>query len=166
MPFNKHQLSMTVLMTPDMANFSGKVHGGHILKLLDQVAYSCASRYAGMYVVTLSVDRVLFRQPIKVGQLVTFLASVNYTGTSSMEVGIKVVSEDIHNGIATHTNSCFFTMVAMNEQGQTAKVPQLKPKTEVDKRRWQAAKLRKQLRVELDKRYQQEIENLKNPGDS
>src|SRR5262249_61774860 len=70
-----HQLSMTVLMTPDMANFSGNVHGGHILKLLDQVAYACASRYAKRYVVTLSVDQVVFRQPIHVGELVTFLAS-------------------------------------------------------------------------------------------
>ena len=82
-----HQLSMTVLMTPDMANFSGKVHGGAILRLLDQVAYACASRYAGHYVVTLSVDQVTFRQPIAVGELVTFLASVNYTGSTSMEDG-------------------------------------------------------------------------------
>src|SRR5213595_1251385 len=59
-----HQLSMTVLMTPDMANFSGNVHGGSILKLLDQVAYACAARYAGRYVVTLSVDQVMFREPI------------------------------------------------------------------------------------------------------
>ena len=90
-----YQLSMTVLMTPDMANFSGNVHGGHILKLLDQVAYACASRYAQRYVVTLSVDQVMFRQPIHVGELVTFLASVNYTGTTSMEVGIKVITENI-----------------------------------------------------------------------
>jgi len=90
-----HQLSMTVLMSPDMANFSGNVHGGAILKLLDQVAYACASRYASRYVVTLSVDRVLFLQAIHVGELVTFLASVNYTGKSSMEVGIKVIAENI-----------------------------------------------------------------------
>ncbi len=75
-----HQLSMTVLMTPDTANFAGNVHGGTILKLLDQVAYACASRYAGSYVVTLSVDQVMFRQPVHVGELVTFLASVNHTG--------------------------------------------------------------------------------------
>ena len=86
-----HELTMTVLMTPDMANFSGNVHGGTILKLLDQVAYACASRYAGRYVVTLSVDQVMFREPIHVGELVSFLASVNYTGRTSMEVGIKVV---------------------------------------------------------------------------
>ena len=87
------QLSMTVLMTPDMANFSGNVHGGTLLKYLDEVAYACASRYAGRYVVTLSVDQVIFREPIHVGELVTFLASVNYTGNTSMEVGIKVVTE-------------------------------------------------------------------------
>ncbi|MEN9455422.1 MAG: hypothetical protein RL210_941, partial [Pseudomonadota bacterium] len=79
----RHQLEMTVLMTPDMANFAGNVHGGTILKLLDQVAYACASRYAGRYVVTLSVDQVTFRQPIHVGELVTFLAAVNYTGNTS-----------------------------------------------------------------------------------
>src|SRR5690606_5336155 len=89
MDLPNHQLTMTVLMTPDMANFSGNVHGGTILKLLDQVAYACASRYAGRYVVTLSVDQVMFRQPIHVGELVTFLASVNYTGNTSMEIGIK-----------------------------------------------------------------------------
>lgn len=151
---------MTVLMTPDMANFSGKVHGGHILKLLDQVAYACASRYAGMYVVTLSVDRVLFRQPIRVGELVTFLASVNYTGNTSMEVGIKVVSEDIHKGIASHTNSCFFTMVAMNENGTPGRVPQFEPQTREDKKRWAAAQLRRQLRLELETRYEQAMAGL------
>ncbi len=157
MPFPNHQLSMTVLMTPDMANFSGKVHGGHILKLLDQVAYACASRYAGMYVVTLSVDRVLFRQPIRVGELVTFLASVNYTGNTSMEVGIKVVSEDIHKGIATHTNSCFFTMVAMNADGTPGKVPPLEPRTDEEKKRHANAELRKELRKEHEER----MNNLK-----
>src|ERR1700744_1194091 len=100
----KHQLSMTVLMTPDMANFSGNVHGGHILKLLDQVAYACASRYAARYVVTLSVDRVTFREPIHGGELVTFLASVNYTGRTSMEVGIKVSAENIHTRVLRHVN--------------------------------------------------------------
>jgi acyl-CoA hydrolase len=110
-----HQLSMTVLMTPDTANFSGNVHGGTILKLLDQVAYACASRYAGSYVVTLSVDQVMFRQPIYVGELVTFLASVNHTGSSSMEVGIKVVAQNIRSQESRHVNSCFFTMVAVDD---------------------------------------------------
>src|SRR3546814_6031604 len=72
--------ALPILMTPDKANFSGNVHGGTLLKYLDEVAYACASRYAGQYVVTLSVDQVVFRQPVHVGELVTFLASVNYTG--------------------------------------------------------------------------------------
>src|ERR1700704_5745012 len=95
MELPNHELTMTVLMTPDMANFSGNVHGGTVLKLLDPVAYGCASRYSGHYVVPLSVDQGAFQQPIHVGELVTFLASVNYTGTASMEVGIKVVAENI-----------------------------------------------------------------------
>ena len=79
---DQSELNMSVLMTPDMANFSGNVHGGTILKLLDQVAYACASRYSGSYVVTLSVDKVNFKEPIHVGELVTFLASVNHVGRS------------------------------------------------------------------------------------
>jgi acyl-CoA hydrolase len=141
-----HQLTMTVLMTPDMANFSGNVHGGTILKFLDQVAYACASRYAGRYVVTLSVDRVMFRQPIHVGELVTFLASVNLTGRSSMEIGIKVVTEHIRNKIVRHANSCFFTMVAVDDEGKPVEVPVFEPVTEEDKRRHVAALRRRELR--------------------
>lgn len=148
-----HQLQMTVLMTPDTANFSGNVHGGTLLKLLDQVAYACASRYAGRYVVTVSVDQVTFREPIHVGELVTFLASVNHTGTSSMEIGIKVVAEEIRARSVRHVNSCFFTMVAVDDQRQPAAVPPLQPSTPDEKRRWEAAKLRKALRAEMRERF-------------
>src|SRR5882762_8131074 len=137
-----HELTMTVLMTPDMANFTGNVHGGTILKLLDQVAYACASRYCGKYVVTMSVDQVVFRQPIHVGELVTFLSSVNYTGTTSMEVGIKVVAENIQQGSIRHVNSCFFTMVAV-EDGKPAPVPSIKPGTPDEARRYREALARK-----------------------
>ena len=150
-----HQLTMTVLMTPDMANFSGKVHGGAVLRLLDQVAYACASRYAGRYVVTLSVDQVMFRQPISVGELVTFLASVNYTGTSSMEIGVKVVAEDILERSVRHANSCFFTMVAVDDQRKPAAVPPLQPQNSEDKRRFVQAQQRRQIRQELEKRYRE-----------
>ncbi|MDR3412631.1 MAG: acyl-CoA thioesterase [Formivibrio sp.] len=143
----RHQLSMTVLMTPDMSNFSGNVHGGALLKLLDQAAYACASRYAGTYVVTLSVDRVTFKQPIHVGELVTLLANVNYTGRTSMEVGIKVVAEDIRNHSVRHTNSCFFTMVAMGEDGKPAPLPPLVLDSEDAKRRWQEAEKRRAQRL-------------------
>jgi len=132
-----------------MANFAGNIHGGTILKFLDQAAYACASRYAGRYVVTLSVDQVTFRQPIHVGELVTFLAAVNYTGTSSMEVGIKVVTENIRQQIVRHANSCFFTMVAVDDAGKPVKVPALRPVTEDQKRRFAQAQVRKQLREEM-----------------
>ena len=148
-----HQLTMTVLMTPDMANFSGNVHGGNLLKLLDQVAYACASRYAGRYVVTLSVDQVTFREPIHVGELVSFLASVNHTGTSSMEVGIKVVAEDIRERTLRHANSCFFTMVAVDEAGRPVAVAPLAPSTPDERRRQAAALVRKDLRKELKARH-------------
>ncbi|MEY4561577.1 MAG: hypothetical protein RLZZ618_854 [Pseudomonadota bacterium] len=153
MEFPTHQLSMTVLMSPDMANFSGNVHGGSILKLLDQVAYACASRYAGCYVVTLSVDQVTFRQPIHVGELVTFLASVNHTGKSSMEVGIKVVTENIQTRGVRHANSCFFTMVALDDERRPKAVTPFVPSTPDEIRRSQAAQERRQLRQELEQRY-------------
>lgn len=120
-------VSMTVLMTPDMANFSGNVHGGGILKILDQVAFACASTYARSYVVTLSVDRVLFREAIHVGDLVTFSAAVNYTGRTSMEIGIRVDTVDIRRGTSRHTNSCYFTMVAVDSDGRAVEVPALQP---------------------------------------
>ena len=148
----KHELTMTVLMTPDMANFSGNVHGGTVLKLLDQVAYACASRYAGRYVVTLSVDQVTFREPIHVGELVSFLASVNFTGTTSMEVGIKVMTENIQTQTTRHANSCFFTMVAVGDDRKPVAVPPLEPETDDERRRFAAAQLRKELRRELDAR--------------
>ncbi|MEO4049161.1 acyl-CoA thioesterase [Pseudomonas sp. CAU 1711] len=148
------KLAMTVLMTPDMANFSGNVHGGTLLKYLDEVAYACAARYAGCYVVTLSVDQVIFREPVHVGELVTFLASVNYTGRTSMEIGIKVVTENIRERSVRHTNSCFFTMVAMDDQGRPKPVPTLQPESADEQRRFRQAQRRREIREELVRRYQ------------
>jgi acyl-CoA hydrolase len=155
MNFPAHQLTMTVLMTPDMANFSGNVHGGTILKFLDQVAYACASRYAGRYVVTLSVDQVMFREPIYVGELVTFLAAVNHTGTSSMEVGIKVLAENIRTQALRHANSCFFTMVAIDDERKPVAVPPLRPFTPDEQRRHAAAIVRKRFRQDFGKQQAQ-----------
>ena len=150
-----HQLNMTVLMSPDMANFSGNVHGGAILRLLDQVAYACASRYSRRYVVTLSVDQVTFLQPIHVGELVSFLASVNHTGKSSMEIGIKVVAEDIRSQVVRHVNSCFFSMVAVDDAGKPTPVSPFTPASDDERRRWDAALLRKALRHEQAQRHEQ-----------
>ena len=153
-------LSMTVLMTPDMANFSGNVHGGSLLKLADQVAYACGSRYAGTYVVTLSVDQVMFKQPIHVGDLVTFYASVNYVGRTSMEVGIKVTAENIRDRVCRHTNTCYFTMVAMDDHRQPVAVPQVVPRTR-DERRWfRGAEFRRELRREIQARQKEVLDRV------
>jgi acyl-CoA hydrolase len=149
-----HRLDMTVLMTPDMANFSGKVHGGALLNLLDRVAFSCASRYSQQYAVTLSVDQVMFKEPINVGELVTFRASINHTGRTSMEVGIHVEAENIRSGHRRHTNSCYFTMVAVDEAGRPVRVPELQPTDPVDVRRYKAAELRRTLRREFAQRLE------------
>ena len=148
------RLEMTVLMTPDMANFSGKVHGGALLNLLDRVAFSCASRYSQQYAVTLSVDQVTFKEPIHVGELVTFRASINHTGRTSMEVGIRVEAENIRSGHRRHTNSCYFTMVAVDEAGRPVRVPELEPADPVDIRRHKAAELRRTLRREFAERLE------------
>ncbi len=147
----QREVTMTLLMTPEMANFSGNVHGGQILKLLDEAAYACGSRYAGVYVVTLSVDQVLFKQPIHVGELVTFKASVNYVGRTSMEIGIRVEAENIQKRTIRHTNSCYFTMVAMGPNGKPIKIPELCIETDTQKSRFEGAILRKKFRMEMEK---------------
>lgn len=148
-------LTMSVLMTPDTANFRGNVHGGVMLKMLDEVAYSCASRYAGNYVVTLSVDQVVFKQPVHIGELVTFLAMVNFTGRTSLEVGVKVVAENIRQRSQRHTISCYFTMVALDEEGSPVEVPPLAPESDDDCRRHAAAQARRAFRREVEERNRQ-----------
>ena len=155
---DQRQLEMTVLMTPDMANFSGKVHGGALLNLLDRVAFSCASRFSGRYAVTLSVDQVTFKQPINVGELVTFRAAVNHVGRTSMEIGIRVEAEDIRKGTRRHTNSCYFTMVAMGDDGKPAQVPELKILTETEEKRNRAADVRRRLRRQFSEELQKASE--------
>jgi len=141
-------LTMTVLMTPDMANFSGHVHGGSLLKLLDQVAYACAAKYCKQYVVTAALDQVFFKQQVNVGELVTFYAHVNYVGRSSMEVGVKVVAENLRTHSKRHTTSCYFTMVAIDDEGKPIEAPRLHLETDMERQHYAEAELRKQLRQE------------------
>lgn len=116
------QITITELMLPAHSNFSGKIHGGHILNLMDQIAFACASRHSRNYCVTASVNKVDFLNPIDVGELVTLKASVNYTGRTSMVIGVRVESENIQTGEIKHCNSSYFTMVAKGEDGKNAKV--------------------------------------------
>jgi uncharacterized protein (TIGR00369 family) len=118
-------ITISQLMLPSYTNFSGKIHGGYILSLLDQIAFSCASKFSGNYCVTASVDTVDFLRPIEVGELVTMKASVNYVGKSSMVIGIRVESENIQTGKINHCNSSYFTMVSKDKEGKNARVPGL-----------------------------------------
>lgn len=140
-------LTMTTLMTPDLVNFGGKVHGGALLKLLDEVAYSCAARFSGHYVVTLLIDDARFRAPVHVGELVTFLARVNWVGRTSMEVGVRVMAEAHRTRVERHVMSSFVVMVAMNEAGSAIEIPRFEPADEIDRARWQAAERRRDIRA-------------------
>ncbi len=137
---------MSQLMMPHHANFAGTVYGGTILSVADSVAYVCASRHAGPNCVTVSVDRVDFHEPIQIGELVTFKASVNYVGRSSMEIGIKIIAENLKTGQRRHTNSCYFTMVSVDLRGKPVEVPRLQLETEEEKRRYAAGEERRRIR--------------------
>lgn len=116
---------LTELMIPSFANFGGKVHGGLILSLMDKVAYAVASKHAGTYCVTVTVDGVEFLQPVEVGELLTLDAAVHYVGNSSLVVGIKVTSENVKTNEVKHTNNSYFTMVAKGDDGKPCQVPEL-----------------------------------------
>lgn len=117
------RVTMNQLMLPSHSNFSGKIHGGYVLNLMDQIAFACASKHSGNYCVTASVNKVDFLNPIEVGELVTLKASVNFTGRTSMVVGLRVVSENIRTGKIKHCNSSYFTMVAKDDNGKSTPVP-------------------------------------------
>ncbi len=119
------KVSITELMLPANSNFGGKVHGGYILNLMDQIAFACASKHSRSYCVTASVNKVDFLNPIEVGELVTLKASINYTGRTSMVVGVRVESENITTGKKKHCNSSYFTMVAKDINGKSIEVPGL-----------------------------------------
>ena len=141
------------LMMPQHANIMGNVFGGQILALVDKVAAVAAIRHAQRQCVTVSVDRVDFREPIKVGELVTGYARVNFAGRTSMEVGVKVIAENVLTGDRRHTNSCYLTYVALDEHGKPAPVPSIMPETEDEKRRFKRAKQRRTNRV-MELRYE------------
>ncbi|WP_026978249.1 acyl-CoA thioesterase [Flavobacterium tegetincola] len=119
------KVTLSELMLPSHSNFSGKIHGGFILSLMDQIAFASASKFSGYYCVTASVNTVNFLNPIEIGELITLKASVNFVGNSSMIVGIRVESENIRTGTRKHCNSSYFTMVAKDDEGKPIKVPGL-----------------------------------------
>lgn len=155
------QTMLTELMIPSYSNFGGKVHGWVILGLMDKVAYACAAKHAGNYCVTVSIDTVNFLAPVEVGELVSLLASVNYVGNSSMVIGIRVQSENIKTQEIKHTNSSYFTMVAMGEDHLPVKVPALILQTQTEIKRFYEAYHRK----ELTRYYNDEQNRIKNDSE-
>jgi acyl-CoA hydrolase len=150
---------MTKVMTPSMTNFSGHIHGGHLMEFMDYVAYVCATRYCRLPTVTISVDSFVFKQPVNIGELVTCYASVNYVGNTSMEIGMRAEAEDLYTGEIRQVISCYFTFVAIDkETDKPTKVKPLKIETDEQQRRYDAAKLRRELRLQYQKRHQ-EIKN-------
>ena len=139
-----YQITLSELMLPSHSNFSGKIHGGYILSLMDQIAFACASKHSGFYCVTASVNQVDFLNPIEVGELVTLKASVNFTGHTSMVVGINVTAENIQTGVKKHCNSSYFTMVAKDENGNGAKIPGLILDSEEELRRYTRSFVRRE----------------------
>ena len=135
-PVRLSQTTITELMVPSYANFGGKIHGGILLSLMDKVAYACATKHAGTYCVTVSVENVEFLQPVEVGELVSLHASVNYVGRTSLVVGIRVESLNVRTNVIKHTNSSFFTMVAKGDDDKPAVVPKLILETREDVKRF------------------------------
>ena len=143
---------MSELMMPQHANIMGNVFGGVLLSLVDRAAAVAAIRHARRPCVTVSVDKVNFREPIRVGELVTALARVNFTGHSSMEIGVKVIAENVLSGERRHTNSCYLTYVAVDDHGHPTQVPPVLPETPDEKRRYDRAAKRRATRI-MDRRY-------------
>jgi len=136
------------LMMPHHANNLGHVFGGVMLAMMDKTAAISAFRHCRSAVVTASIDRVDFREPIHLGDLVVMKSSVNFVGRTSMEVGVRVEAEELLSGRRRHTNSCYLTFVAVDGNGRPVEVPGIVPETADEKRRYEAAKLRRTRRLE------------------
>ena len=147
-PVSESQHESSELMMPQDANNLGHVFGGVILSMMDKVAAIAAFRHSRTSVVTVSIDRVDFREPIHVGDLVVMKASVNFVGRTSMEVGVRVEAEDLLSGARRHTNSCYLTFVAVDRNGRPVEVPDLSAVTPEETRRYEAARERRRRRLE------------------
>ena len=136
------------IMMPQHANNLGHVFGGVILSMMDRTSAVAAIRHARSDCVTVSVDRVDFRQPIHLGELVIMKASVNFVGRTSMEVGVRIEAENLVSGNRRHTNSCYLTFVAIDDAGRPVEVPALITESEEERRRHAAARERRRRRLE------------------
>lgn len=147
-PVAESQHESSELIMPQDANILGHAFGGAIMAMVDKVAAVSAFRHARTACVTASIDRVDFREPIHIGDLVTCKSSVNFVGTSSMEIGVRVEAEDLIAGTRRHTNTCYLTFVAIDRNGRPVTVPQVRPETDEQRRRHESAQSRRRRRLE------------------
>lgn len=157
---SESETTLTELMIPSYANFGGKVHGGILLSLMDKIAYVCGTKHAENYCVTVAVDRVEFLSPVEVGDLVHLMASVNYVGNTTMIIGIRVESINPRTKVTKHTNSCFFTMAAKDQNGNLTKVPGLILENETHLRRFCEGKMIKNFSKEKRDLLKSDLINL------
>lgn len=153
-PVRYSQQTMTYLAAPNDANIMGSLFGGVVLALVDKIAYVTATRHADCATVTASFDQVDFRSPIEIGEIVTLKASVNFVGRTSVEVGVRVMAEPVTGGEPRHTNSCYVTMVALDDQGKPRPVPRLIVENDLEHRRYLDAVQRRKARLQLAKERQ------------
>ena len=146
-PVRLSQVTFADLAEPQSQNVAGTLFGGVLLGFIDRAAAFCAMKHAGRPVVTKSFDSVEFNEPIFIGELVVAKASVNFTGTTSMEIGVKVFAQNPITGGERHTNTCYATFVALDAEGRPAPVPPVLPETEEEKRRNEAGRQRREERL-------------------
>jgi len=146
-PVRASRVTLSLLMPPAEANLLGNVHGGYIMRLMDEAGASAAMRHSRRPVVTVAVDQVLFKEPIHVGDLVTVEANLTYVGRTSIETRIEVSAQNLLTGESTHTNTAYFVYVALDEKGHPAPVPPLLIETDAERADWEAAKARQAYRL-------------------
>ena len=156
------ETTLTELMIPSYANFGGKVHGGILLSLMDKIAYVCGTKHAENYCVTVAVEGVEFLSPVEVGDLVQLMASVNYVGNTTMIIGIRVESLNPKTKLSKHTNSCYFTMAAKDEEGKLTPVPGLILENENEIRRFCEGKMIKEHSHQKRELLKSDLSNLSN----
>jgi acyl-CoA hydrolase len=140
-------ISIAQLMHPEHANILGNVHGGWIMKLVDEAGALACMRHAQRRVVTVAVDSLVFREPIKIGDLIILNAEVTYTGHTSMEVEVQVIAENPITGERTHTNTAYLVFVGLDDEGRPTPIPALVTETEEEKQRMEQAKKRQAHRI-------------------
>jgi acyl-CoA hydrolase len=146
-PVRASQVTFADLAEPHSQNVAGTLFGGVLLGFVDRAAAFCAMKHCGRPVVTKSFDSVEFNEPIFIGELVVALASVNYTGTTSMEVGVKVLAQNPITGEERHTNTCYATFVALDESGRPTRIPSVLPESDDEKRRYEKGRRRREQRL-------------------